>query len=213
MPKLVGFTGCHGTGKTTVLKELEQLGYSTRAQSLSRAAQAKLNLSVGAGNLDIHQAVTLQCAIADALITRDTNILHEREQYKGGVVFADRSPIDVIGYNRLWVHENKEKLDALDESERSTILSVMDSLNMKLRQHVCTSYAGIVFFPIREEIPFVAESGRLTEETRYLTHDLMWAQLIDVALMLQGVDPRWITLQSTLVADRIGEVEVFVNSL
>lgn len=171
MVKLIGLTGAHGTGKSTVLKTLRERGYHVLDESLARKAQSQLGFGVESAP-SIPNMMRLQDQVAQLMIERDQFALTLSDTAKDGIVFVDRSPIDVVGYSDLWAKENYEDLSIRPLSS----LQVKEANQVRFRRlmmHLVDSYAAVAFFPLDDAIPFVAESGRASEETRVTLQEFM----------------------------------------
>lgn len=167
---LVGLSGCHGTGKTTVLNALKARGLSVVEGSLARIAQAKLGIKTVTEAPSLLDALQLQFEIFYAMADRDRDILRNSD---AEIVFVDRSPVDVYGYTHLWLMENAKALAELPIKEYERISDEARHLFAKLEQHGRDTYNHIIVFPLRDEIPFVAENNRANIQSRNYTATLM----------------------------------------
>lgn len=153
MNYVIGLCGTHGTGKSTVIQGLKTAGIPVDESQLSRAAQKML----GWDSLDrVHDSAEnvwlLQDAILDAMYDRD-KIINESETF----TIVDRTPADVAAYTLLWLM----KLDYIGPENRYRYDTFRG-----LCRNMAANYALHVYFPIREEIPFVAEARRAKLEDR-----------------------------------------------
>jgi predicted kinase len=157
MNYVIGLCGTHGTGKSTVIKGLKEAGIPVDDTQLSRTAQKML----GWDSLErVHESAenlwSLQDAILAAMYDRD-KIINESQTF----TIVDRTPADVAAYTLLWML----KLDYIGEENRHRY----DTFRGQCRT-MASRYALHVYFPIREEIPFVAEAQRAKLEDREM-HD------------------------------------------
>lgn len=104
---ILGISGTHGTGKSTILNGLEAAGFAVDRTQLSREAQVAL----GWDRLDKAQESpenmwALQEAILGAMWDRDQRIIARRE-----LTVVERTPADAWAYTQMWM--NRLKLSQL----------------------------------------------------------------------------------------------------
>lgn len=148
---VVGLCGAHGTGKSTIIKAVRELGFAVDESQLSRTAQKALgwdSLSE-AGKSEDHMWA-LQDAILAAMWDRDQKI-----NRLGIPTLVDRTPADVWGYLAMWI----KKLDGKVDFERVQLYKQQCRV-------MAAKYLRHIIVPIREEIPFVVESNRADLDTR-----------------------------------------------
>ena len=111
MSRVIGFSGAHGTGKTTLLTALNLKNYSgvvVDTESMSRKVQKELN---GAD-------ATLESVVSDpANVTRfQERILTEKSLHivqilantpAASTILTDRTPVDCYAYARMWTERHK----------------------------------------------------------------------------------------------------------
>jgi predicted ATPase len=154
---VIGLCGTHGTGKSTVIKGLKEAGIPVDESQLSRAAQKMLGWDSLARVQESSENVwMLQDAILAAMYDRDKRINDTKI-----VTIVDRTPADVAAYTLLWLF----KLDHIGQENRHRY----DTFRGMCRA-MARNYARHILFPIRAEIPFVAEAQRANAEDREL-HD------------------------------------------
>lgn len=150
---VIGLCGTHGTGKSTVIKGLKEVGVHVEDSQLSRTAQKMLGwdsldrVTESADNL-----WALQDAILAAMYDRDKRINDSKT-----FTIVDRTPADVYAYTFLWLL----KLDEIGRENRERHTRFCAQC-----RHLASNYALHIYFPIREEIPFVAEAQRAKLEDR-----------------------------------------------
>lgn len=158
MARLIGFTGAHGTGKSTILNALANRNLPNvviDTFSVSRSVQADygkpLNEIVAvAANVPEYQNRIRQRK-ADHIATL-------QQQYPDDyLIFTDRTPIDFYAYAKLWAQQN-----AMDGQW------VIDYRNQCARDMV--AYSKVFFVPPRK-FPFVAELERASKETQVIHHE------------------------------------------
>lgn len=151
MTVAVGLCGAHGTGKSTILKAVKELGYPVNETQLSRTAQKALGWSsLAEAEKSEGHMWALQDAILAAMYDRDEAI-----SKSGIITLVDRTPADVWGYLSLWVKRLNGNVD-------------MDRVRLYKQQCrvMAAKYARHIIVPIRDEIQFVAEKNRADEESR-----------------------------------------------
>ena len=151
MSNQFGFSGTHGVGKTTICKELEARGFAVDTHSLPRAAQAALGWdSLRRVEESESNMWALQDMVLVMLAQRDKRI---RES--GVITFVDRTPVDFVGYTKVWAARLNWKIDMMRFAEYVNQCAV-----------ACEAYARQFFIPIRDEISFVPEVNRGDLESR-----------------------------------------------
>jgi nicotinamide riboside kinase len=147
--KLIGLTGSHGTGKSTIIRNLKG-SIPVDERLISREVQKKLGWD------DLERVKDFQ----DVMWTYQDSILDlmgERlEDSSESVLLVDRTPADAQAYARLWCDSfgvnwlTSQK--AADYSERCA------------RQ--CLKYHNFIYLPIEPDINFKAEKNRATLESQ-----------------------------------------------
>lgn len=111
MSRVIGFSGAHGTGKTTLLTALRDKHYKNVVVdlvSISRKVQATLN----------GQEATLASVVEDPanITVFQDSILREKalhlirciaESPQATTILTDRTPIDCYAYARIWSERHK----------------------------------------------------------------------------------------------------------
>ena len=151
MPTIVGLSGTHGTGKSTIINGLKEKGYKVDQTQLSRAAQKAL----GWEKLSIAQESPenmwqLQEAILGAMYDRDYNI-----EWQGKVTIVERTPADVWAYTKMWckrLHINT---------------SIGPAANFRARCNIMMArYLAVLVVPMKNEVKFVEEPNRADLQSR-----------------------------------------------
>lgn len=180
---LIGLTGAHGTGKSTIIREVQQYGVRVVESSLSRAAQAELgweNLKPAEESEENMWA--LQDAILEAMYDRDMDVLGSFH-----FTLVDRTPADVWAYVDLWIQRLKAKGKPVDDNRA------------RLFKQQCRAMAGRytqqIIVPISDLVPFIAEANRADVESRDY-HEKSVCQFIlsggftHMVLLQTGIDER-----------------------
>lgn len=185
MKYIIGLTGSHGTGKSTIIQGVKNLGLKVDESQLSRAAQKALGWSdLSPAQESEEQMWALQEAILGAMYDRDQRINESKQ-----ITLVDRTPADVWGYTMLWLM----RLDAIGRANRE------HEFDFRKRCRVMASeYACHLVVPIKEEIPFVAESNRADFDSREF-HERQVKAFVIPHLEHQ-------VIESISVEDRISEV-------
>jgi hypothetical protein len=154
---IVGLSGTHGTGKSTIINGVKDMGYPVNQAQLARAAQAALGwekLSIAQESVENMWA--LQDAILNAMYDRDRAILDG-----GFVTMVERTPADVWAYTKMWC----DRLDIDTERDPRAIQYKHHCRNM------ADEYLKILVVPMSKKIPFVAEPNRADLQSRETVAD------------------------------------------
>jgi hypothetical protein len=143
---IVGISGTHGTGKSTILQGVKAAGYSVDETQLARSAQKAL----GWDKLSIAQESTenmwaLQDAILSAIDVRD-----KAAKEANNVVVVERTPADLWAYTSMWC-------------TRLGINPYTDwrAQNYKFKcRDIARKYSMILVVPAIPEVPFVEDPNR-----------------------------------------------------
>lgn len=144
--RLVGLSGTHGTGKSTIINGVAELGYKVNDAQLARAAQKALgweSLSVAQASKENMWA--LQNAVMEAMFDRDQASLE-----RGDVVLVERTPADIWAYTEMWCG----RLLINPVTDPTAIL-----YKNKCRE-MARSYSHFLVVPMTPAVPFVAEANR-----------------------------------------------------
>ena len=153
---VIGLCGSHGTGKSTIIKKVKELGFSVNESQISRSAQAMLGwTSLKPAQESEKNMWDLQDAILASMFDRDELI------NKSGIpTLVDRTPADVWGYLALWI----SKLGSNVDEER------VRRYKAQCRE-LASRYHRHLIVPIRSEIPFIEEKNRADVDSRTFHED------------------------------------------
>lgn len=147
MKYIIGLSGTHGTGKSTILQGVKAAGFKMDESQLSRTAQKNLgwsSLSIVEESVDNMWA--LQDAIIHALEERDLKI-QISEQY----TLVERTPADLWAYTSLWCH----RLGIDEQTDERAV-----TYKMRCHELAQKYYARVMVVTPNAAIPFVAEPNR-----------------------------------------------------
>ena len=98
MRYIVGLSGTHGTGKTTIVQGVKDAGFPVSEAQLARTAQAQLGWDTLKRVEESEENMwALQHAILDALEVRDENYSLIKQ-----VTLVERTPADLWAYTETW---------------------------------------------------------------------------------------------------------------
>ena len=184
---IIGFTGTHGTGKSTVLGKLRERLHPVDERSISRLTQEEFGWDAPEiAYSSVENMWRFQERILMKIAQRDL-FDHAHALY----VYVDRTPCEVWAYTAAWA----QQLGIPEDNQR-----------LKEYRRACVAlankYLGIVYFPVSADIPFVYEQGRSTVESR---------EFVDLAILklMHDLDSSVHTevVESTDVAGRVVEIE------
>lgn len=156
---IIGLSGTHGTGKSTILNGVADAGFTVDRSQLSRAAQAALGWdTLSRAGESVENMWALQNMILRMLSIRDERIVEAQT-----LTFVERTPADLWAYTQMWCR----RLD-------------VDVFTTPSAQHYraeCTrqmaNYNAIMILPPHDDVPFVAEPNRADEIGRLQAdHDI-----------------------------------------
>lgn len=158
MAHIIGFTGAHGTGKSTILKALGARNLPNvviDVFSVPRSVQADYGKPLA-------EIVALQENVPEyqERISRRKaeHLAALRDQYDDDVlVFTDRTPIDFYAYARTWVEQNNYGHEWLIHYRNQCAREML-------------GYNKVYLVPPRK-FPFVAEVNRGSEDTQKKNHE------------------------------------------
>ena len=176
MKYVIGLSGTHGTGKSTVAREAAALGVPVNRAQLSREAQEALGWSTLAGARErLDTMWQLQGAILSRLVARDEAIARSRT-----LTLVERSPADVWAYTQVWLSRH-----GVDWKNDPQSLQYLADLGAHAREH----YAKIIYVPMRDSIPFVEEPNRADllsrESVAKNVQDFIWAFRVPEHVLLE----------------------------
>jgi hypothetical protein len=151
-PRIVGLCGTHGTGKSTIINGVRDLGYKVNQAQLSRSAQKALGWdTLSRAQESKANMWALQYAILDAMFDRDQEALSTAE-----IVLVERTPADVWAYTEMWCR----RLLIDHVTDRQAVMY------KKACRDLATNYCQFLFVPISDAVKFVAEPNRADSESR-----------------------------------------------
>jgi predicted ATPase len=149
---IIGLSGTHGTGKSTILNGVEAAGYSVDRTQLSRQAQAALGWdTLAIAQESVENMWALQNTIMAALNNRDYLIEFEKRR-----TMVERTPADLWAYTRMWC----ERLGVNWLTDERAI-SYYDRCKLWMQR-----YDIVLFVRQHPDVPFVAEPNRADRESR-----------------------------------------------
>lgn len=152
MSYVVGLSGTHGTGKSSIIQGVKGLGYTVNESQLSRAAQKELGWDkLSHAEESIENMWMLQDAILGAMYDRDFAISESKE-----LTFVERTPADVWAYTAMWC----ERLDIDIHSSRARLYRA------QCQQLMHDHYAYFIYVPMTDAVPFKEEPNRADLKSR-----------------------------------------------
>jgi predicted ATPase len=165
MAKIVGFTGAHGVGKSTILSAIAQRHLPhIRVDTFSVSRSVQQDFYPGLALSYITSDPNNVPAFQDRILER----MHQRVQHlsvnQEGVVLVDRTPIDCLSYARLWVRQAK------------SLPNITVDLDTWLGQYTMrcvkamSSYSFVFIVPPRN-FAFAPQQDRASEATQRQHHE------------------------------------------
>lgn len=155
---LVGLCGTHGTGKSTLIKDMVDEGCIANTSQLSRAAQKALGWeSLSKAQESVENMWQLQDAVLAAMYDRDQTIITSK---RISTVIVERTPADMWGYTAMWL----DRLGVSQDDPRAK------HYKAQCRQ-MAANYLGFIRLPQHPHIPFVEEPNRADLASRNFVDD------------------------------------------
>lgn len=110
---LIAITGSQGSGKSTILEELETAGYRTIARKTSRSILSDWNVTLDEVNADNKLTTQFQDEITKRKWEDELEAVSSSD-----VVFTERSHMDLFTYALISIGKNNEYSDWIDEYYR-----------------------------------------------------------------------------------------------
>lgn len=194
MAKLYAISGPQGSGKSTVMAQLDGIdAIYLDPLKVSREVQRRLGLSsldaVNSGTFE--QMLQFQNMVLE--VKDDSLALFKRMAVSA--VISERSFIDIAAYFLLWVH-----LHHPDAPEDAVMDYVKRALKLQLFH-----FDGIIYVPAIDGIEFEHDPQRASESSRQL-FEMLFMQLVE-ACECKNV----FIINSTTVDDRKAEILKFLG--
>jgi hypothetical protein len=162
MDKLIGISGAHGAGKTTVLKELERRGYTVDPFKVSRHVQQER------GWTSLEQALssfeTMYQFQIDILKAKRDHDLKLKTEGHGGFIFTERTFLDIYAYASYWTWEFHDPLFGYKLRNNPISFEQATKFLMWFRNECELAqleiYLGVCLLPRMDHIPAEADPHR-----------------------------------------------------
>lgn len=168
--KVIGFSGAHSTGKSTVINciatSTNSLILSDTFQ-VSRTVQEELGLTLDEITSDIELMKPFQSKLLSVKAIHDLSL---RDSINPGFICVDRTPADMYAYAKIWI-ENHPLGSLTKNQEWLEDYKVSCAAQMSI-------YSCIAYFPI-DGIPFVYDPKRASLETRE-RHDKLCLEFLSI---------------------------------
>jgi predicted ATPase len=188
--RIVGLCGTHGTGKSTIINGIRDLGYKVNQAQLSRSAQKALGWdTLSRAQESKANMWALQYAIMDAMFDRDQEALST-----GEIVLVERTPADIWAYTEMWCR--RLNIDPINDQQAREYKAQCRSF--------ADNYCRFLFIPVSEAVKFVAEPNRADLESR---------TFVDIAIrkFIESGDLPLTEIKSSGVVTRIAEAQTAIS--
>lgn len=130
--------GSHSTGKTTLIRKMEQVGFNVKHESIRECLKTNPNLRCNEQGNEESQSIFFEATLASA--SERTNFV------------SDRSPIDVLAYTAYLFHNGRVSEEFFNDQFTRTQKFVLENNN-----------ANFVLLPVR--FPVKKDGVRSEDET------------------------------------------------
>lgn len=189
-PRIIGLCGTHGTGKSTIINGIKDLGYTVNQATLARTAQKALGWdSLSKAQESKQNMWDLQYAIIEAMYDRDEQALGLNE-----IVMVERTPADMWAYTEMWCR--RLLIDPVTDPEAMSYKRACRS--------IAQNYCQFLYVPVSDAVKFVAEPNRADLESR---------QFVDWAIkeFIESGHLPLTEIRSSGVAGRLVEAETTIS--
>lgn len=155
---IIGISGTHGTGKSTIVNALSNWVQIDESQ-ISRNAQKALGwekLSIAGESVENMKA--LQEAILAAMYDRDSKLVNNKD-----FIITERTPADVWAYTVMWC-----KRLGIDYTQDDWAKNYFGRCN-----EMANKYSAFIVVPINNDIPFVVDPNRADLVSREMVADII----------------------------------------
>lgn len=196
MNLLIGISGSHGSGKSTLITELcDQQKYREDKLKISRFIQSSI---FNASNLDSIIADPITMVSFQEMILRirtETNIqIKETKSFLKKITISERTPADISVYAYHWAQKNMDNLIIQNwiKSYENSCKNQMDIYDL------------IIYIP--PIIPFVSDENRAPIENR---------DSVDIGIkeFISKHAKKWYELKSSSVEDRVQEASSIISNM
>lgn len=189
---VVGLSGTHGTGKSTISKGVKESGIAVSEAQLSRTAQKLLGWdSLKRAQESVENMWALQDAVLTAMNERDEAIENSRI-----VTLVERTPADLWAYTKMWC--GRLGIDYTTNAKAQTYYAQCRDL--------INRYAMFLVVPMTAEIPFVEEPNRADLASRQPVADSIEEFLSAVAPpvhVINEITPTKRALEAVILIGRV----------
>lgn len=108
MVQLVGFSGAHGTGKSSVIDRIKEKNVPeifVDEYKISRSVLSSMGLTLEQATSTVDRTKEYQLNVLDAARER-IRLIVEEHQF-GGTMVVDRTVADIAAYTRIWCEQNR----------------------------------------------------------------------------------------------------------
>jgi predicted ATPase len=150
---IIGFSGAHGTGKSTVLQAIAAKalpGIVVDTRSISRKVQNDWGLSLEEITCNVQHVIRFQEEILSRKHDHLIELMDQNSQ--ADVIYTDRTPMDLAAYASLWTQENP----GFNHWLKNYVARCVSDMKM---------YTKTVLFPV-SDFGFAAESERASHRSQ-----------------------------------------------
>jgi predicted ATPase len=208
MAILVAVSGTHGSGKSTVITEIQrQSNYKVDSFKASRAVQEQLEIESleDVVNVPAHM-MEFQDAILEQKWKNDGALTHQAPLDE--IILVERSFLDILVYTELWMSKIKKQSDLQKKWFKTYKQKCLDFQRI---------YNGLILVYAHQDIPFEVDPNRAGLDTReaFEVKLVEYANLYGNAIVRPASKNFYakLDLLSSSLEDRTAESITFLNDL
>lgn len=202
--KVVGLSGSHGGGKSTLLRELQQRGWQVDDFRVSRAVQQQLGWDSLQRVLDSPETMKqFQDEVFRQKLERDTKL--KMEEPSNIIILTERTFADIWAYTSKWTWTFYER----GEMTFDECIQFMITFTAKCVDAQNSIYSGILLLPLMNHIQWEDDTHRASKQDAV-------EFFADVELFVRRkmpIDTKSLVITGETVEERALQAQVFLESI
>lgn len=214
MDKIVGISGAHGAGKTSILTELAKRGYTVDDFKVSRHVQKERGWSNLNESLASFQTMyEFQIDILKAKRNRDLQL---KQEGQGSIILTERTFLDVYAYTAYWTWEFCSFASPTsmlnDPISFDTATRFLMWFRNECEKAQAEIYSGVCLLPLMPHIPHENDPHRASRAVSpTMVYETM--DVLSKAMNHPKIQVPVLELSADTIDERADQVEQFLRGL